>query len=83
MALMVEKLFVHRELAAGEPSGANAGNGGECLHFRARLRRRVGAVNQQNRSACPPGGVEKASPDPESRSCAEPTRPQPKGMSLG
>src|SRR5262245_51185960 len=55
----VGKLLVHGEFALGEPSGSNAADRGERLHFRARPRRRLGAVDQEDRNRRAPRQIEK------------------------
>src|SRR5262249_61481902 len=54
----VGKLLVHGKFALGKLDGSNAGDGGERLHFRARPRRRLGAVDQEGRNRRAPRQTE-------------------------
>jgi hypothetical protein len=61
MASMVAsgKLLVHGKFSSGKLHGSNPGDGGKRRHFRARPRRRVGAVDQEDRNRRSPRQIEK------------------------
>src|SRR5262249_57299048 len=55
----VGKLLVHGKFASGKLDGSNAADRGERRHFRARPRRRLGAVDQEDRNRRAPRRIEK------------------------